>query len=56
LRNSKRSRDRAIIAIAEAHLQLAVDRARRRGIQWGEIGEILGIARGCAYQRYRRPL
>jgi hypothetical protein len=38
-------------------LQAAVDAARDIGLGWTKIGDALGIARGNAYQRYRkRPL
>jgi len=39
---------------AEAQLRAAVCAARQAGIEWGKIGDVLGIARGNAYQRYRR--
>jgi hypothetical protein len=38
----------------EAQLRAAVCAARQAGIEWGKIGDVLGIARGNAYQRYRR--
>jgi hypothetical protein len=38
----------------ERALQAAVDAARDRHVPWGEIGSALGIARGNAYQRYRK--
>jgi hypothetical protein len=39
---------------AELHLHAAVDAARDLDVEWGRIGSALGIARGCAYQRYRK--
>jgi hypothetical protein len=39
---------------AERQLHAAVDIARELGVEWGRIGSALGIARGCAYQRYRK--
>ncbi|GAB7066797.1 hypothetical protein H7J06_28380 [Mycobacterium hodleri] len=38
---------------AQHRLQIAVDAARDAGVAWGEIGDVLGLARGNAYQRYR---
>ena len=35
-------------------LQTAVDDARDLDVTWGAIGEVLGMTRGNAYQRYRR--
>jgi hypothetical protein len=42
------------VECAELHLQAAVDAARALDVEWGRIGSALGIARGCAYQRYRK--
>jgi hypothetical protein len=39
---------------ARHHLQLAVDAARDAGVAWSEIGDAVGIARGNAYQQFRR--
>ncbi|MDP9166675.1 MAG: hypothetical protein M3O32_11555 [Actinomycetota bacterium] len=41
-------------ARAKRGLHAAVDAAREVGVEWGRIGDVLGIARGNAYQRYRR--
>ena len=41
-------------ARAKRVLHAAVDAAREVGVEWGRIGDVLGIARGNAYQRYRR--
>lgn len=41
-------------ARAEGRLRMAVQAARDAGVEWGDIGSVLGIARGNAYQRYRR--
>lgn len=38
----------------QRELQSAVDAARELGAGWGQIGEALGIARGNAYQRFRK--
>jgi hypothetical protein len=35
-------------------LRCAVDEARATGVGWTRIGDILGIASGNAYQRYRK--
>ncbi|TPG35772.1 hypothetical protein [Mycolicibacterium hodleri] len=51
---AKRTRSVALIARAEGELQTAVDAARDLDVEWGRIGSALGIARGNAYQRYRR--
>jgi hypothetical protein len=51
---AKRTSSQAAVARAEQRLRAAVDRARELGVEWGRIGATLGIARGCAYQRYRR--
>lgn len=51
---AKRNRSQASVARAELQVRAAVGRARELGIEWGRIGSALGIARGCAYQRYRR--
>lgn len=39
---------------AQRKLQSAVDAARELGAGWGQIGAALGIARGNAYQRFRK--
>ena len=51
---AKRTRSRALVARANRELRDAVDAARALGVEWGEIGAALGIARGNAYQRYRK--
>jgi hypothetical protein len=53
---AKRTNSAARIAHAERALQAAVDAARDQQVPWGEIGSALGIARGNAYQRYRKRL
>ena len=54
VRAAKLTSSQASVSRAELQLRSAVDRAREHGVQWGPIGSALGIARGCAYQRYRR--
>ena len=39
---------------AQRELQSAVDAARELGAGWGQVGAALGIARGNAYQRFRK--
>jgi hypothetical protein len=51
---AKRTRSVVVIESAQRDLQNAVDAARDLDIEWGPIGSALGIARGNAYQRYRR--
>lgn len=53
---AKRTHSPELLARAEKDLQAAVDGARDLGVQWGQIGSTLGIARGNAYQRYRKKL
>lgn len=42
------------IGQAQHDMQAAVDVARDLGVEWSQIGDALGIARGNAYQRFRR--
>jgi hypothetical protein len=49
-----RATSRAEVAAARLEVDAAAEAARDAGIGWSEIGEALDIARGCAYQRYRR--
>lgn len=51
---AKRTKSRALVARADRELRIAVDAARELDVEWGEIGTALGIARGNAYQRYRK--
>jgi hypothetical protein len=39
---------------ARLDVQTAAEAARDAGCAWSQIGDVLGIARGNAYQRYRR--
>lgn len=54
LTEAKRSRSLPLIACAQVELQAAVDVARDLDVEWGRIGLALGIARGNAYQKFRR--
>lgn len=47
--------DSTVMARADEALRLSIDAAVEAGHSWGAIGECLGIARGNAYQKYRRP-
>ena len=51
---AKRTRSCALIARAKSEVQRAVNSARDLDVEWGQIGSALGIARGNAYQQYRR--
>lgn len=51
---AKRLKDVHSMGDAERRLRDAVDAARDAGVAWGTIGQKLGIARGNAYQRYRK--
>lgn len=42
-----------IVCVARHRLQDAVDAARDVGVDWTQIGDVLGIPRGSAYQRFR---
>ncbi len=41
---------------AEALLAAAVQQAREAGRTWQEIGEVLGVSRQAAFQRYGKPI
>ncbi|MEV4252815.1 hypothetical protein AB0J52_06555 [Spirillospora sp. NPDC049652] len=40
---------------ADGHLRTAVETARSSGRTWQEIGDVLGITRQAAFQRFGRP-
>ena len=44
-----------LAALAAAALQLSVQQARAAGRTWQEIGELLGVSRQAAFQRFGRP-
>jgi hypothetical protein len=56
--NRRAGRSRAPLGFAASRaldlVQLAVDDARDAGVSWGRIADVMGIARGLAYQRYDR--
>ncbi|MFC7675772.1 DUF3887 domain-containing protein [Mycolicibacterium sp. GCM10028919] len=41
---------------AEALMAAAVQQARQAGRTWQEIGEVLGVSRQAAFQRYGKPI
>jgi hypothetical protein len=43
-------------ALADATLRAAVDRARAAGRTWQEIGDVLGVTRQAAFQRFGHPI
>jgi hypothetical protein len=49
-----KERSNDAISAADAQLCRAVREANDLGISWQKIAETLGVARGNAYQRYRR--
>jgi hypothetical protein len=50
----KRARGHAGREAAQSAVRKAVEAACDAGCGWGQIGDVLGIARGNAYQKYRR--
>jgi len=51
VRAAREIRDRA-----EALMAAAVSQARETGRTWQEIGEVLGVSRQAAFQRYGKPI
>lgn len=47
---------RDLLAVAEAALRAAVDRARAGGRSWRDIGDALGTSRQAAFQRFGHPV
>jgi hypothetical protein len=45
-----------ISALAAAALRLAVDLARSAGRTWQELGDVLGVTRQAAFQRFGHPV
>jgi len=57
LEQARHALDRAAnadIPAARLEVQAAAEAARDAGCGWTQIGDVLGIARGNAYQRYRK--
>ncbi len=42
----------SLIAEGEARIGLAVSDARASGLSWSQIGDLLGVTRASAWQRY----
>lgn len=42
------------VSRAEMQLRVVVDAARRAGWSWGSIGEVLGVSRQSAHERFAR--
>lgn len=53
VQDAKGRRDGSETTAAQRGLQVAVDSARDADVPWSRIGEVLGLNRGNAYQRYR---
>ncbi len=43
-------------ATAAAALRLSVERAREAGRTWQELGDVLGVSRQAAFQRFGHPV
>ena len=54
LERARRQRRRDAVRAAQRQLRAAVAAASDAGVTWMQIGEALGMARGNAYQQYRR--
>jgi hypothetical protein len=54
VRLAKASRDAEAVAAAERELRVVVQTACDFGVSWQTIGDVLGMRRGNAYQRFRR--
>jgi hypothetical protein len=53
-KNVARVKDEISVEDADRRLREAIAAARDAGVAWGTIGNRLGIARGNAYQKYRK--
>ncbi|WP_052443083.1 DUF3887 domain-containing protein [Streptacidiphilus neutrinimicus] len=49
-------RAQAVDGLAEQVLKLSVQQARDAGRTWQEIGDLLGVTRQAAFQRFGRPI
>ncbi|BBZ25951.1 hypothetical protein MMAD_02460 [Mycolicibacterium madagascariense] len=54
LEHARRQRRRDAVSAAQRRLCAAAAAASDAGVTWMQIGEVLGMARGNAYQQYRR--
>jgi hypothetical protein len=52
--SAKRDQAEYAIVTARRELREVVQAANDSGVSWQSIGEILGLRRGAAYQRFRR--
>jgi hypothetical protein len=50
------ARSRDVDALAEQVLRLCVGQARDAGHTWQEIGDLLGVTRQAAFQRFGKPI
>ncbi len=49
-------RSRAVDDLAEQVFKLCVQQSRDAGHTWQEIGDLLGVTRQAAFQRFGRPI
>ena len=54
LERARRQQRRDAVRAAQHELRAAVEAASDAGVTWMQIGDVLGMARGNAYQQYRR--
>lgn len=47
---------RDLDALSDTALRVSVERARSAGHTWQEIGDLLGVSRQAAFQRFGRPI
>lgn len=47
---------RDLDALSETALRVSIQRARSAGHTWQQIGDLLGVSRQAAFQRYGRPI
>ncbi|MDJ1135118.1 DUF3887 domain-containing protein [Streptomyces iconiensis] len=47
---------RDLEALSDIALRMSVDRARAVGHTWKEVGDLLGVSRQAAFQRFGRPI
>ena len=45
-----------LAAVSAAALRLSVDQARAAGHTWQELGDVLGVSRQAAFQRFGHPV
>lgn len=54
LRAAKKAREPGGVAAAKERLHAVVGAARDAGADWTQIGNVLGLRRGNAYQQFRK--